>query len=215
LHFDQIQPVATGGKVPVLTLPSRLGETYFSHLLRLGDRLIPVLDLFALGIVNSPTKAVQASREMAFPARTGHTPGRLILFSLGDDAVGHRPRMAGLLESQVMEVLDEGEISPIPGSRPEVHGVRLWRDAAVAVLDLTCFVGSASADETRKKCLICFHPALGEPAGLLIPGRCRSVTLPLVHLASQGTVMASSPHFHSVVETDFALIGLLDPASLI
>jgi len=27
--------------------------------------------------------------------------------------------------------------------------------------------------------------------------------------------MASSPHFHSVVETDFALIGLLDPASLI
>lgn len=213
LRVDQILPRAENA-LEQLAMPRLIGTTFFPHLVRSSEALIPLLEPAWL-CAGEPAFAEHSdSPRPASRFRKANDPGRLLLIPLEATIEQERPWLAGLSEFQVEEILDTTPIFTVPNSAAQAKGIIGWRNGVIAVVDLAESLGLGTTT-TRSKILVVSHPDVPEPYGLRIASGVRSVQLPFPHLVSQREFPGEGRHFQDIVEADSATIGLLNLASLL
>jgi purine-binding chemotaxis protein CheW len=101
----------------------------------------------------------------------------------------------------VKEILQYGEITPVPSTPPSIRGVLNLRGSVVPVVDLAVKFGALATPVTRRSCVLVVETALdGAPA---VMGLVADAVSEVIELRAED--IEALPTFGAHVEVDFLL----------
>jgi purine-binding chemotaxis protein CheW len=105
----------------------------------------------------------------------------------------------------VLEIAEHGEVSEVPGSPPEVLGVRNLRGQVIAVIDLAAGLDLQSSSDRERIVVV-------EDSGRLAGFAVDAVVD--VGVLGEATEEVDSPYLRGALLVDGALVGVVDIAAL-
>jgi purine-binding chemotaxis protein CheW len=105
----------------------------------------------------------------------------------------------------VLEIAEHGEVSDVPGTPPDVLGVRNLRGQVIPVIDLASALDLRSSSDRERMVVV---EDSGRMAGLAVDG------VVDVGALGEATEEVDSPYLRGALLVDGALVGVIDIAAL-
>jgi purine-binding chemotaxis protein CheW len=105
----------------------------------------------------------------------------------------------------VLEIAEHGEVSDVPGTPPDVLGVRNLRGQVIPVIDLASALDLQSSSDRERMVVV---EDSGRMAGLAVDG------VVDVGALGEATEEVDSPYLRGALLVDGALVGVIDIAAL-